>query len=103
MSEPQTNAARVSCSMPRDYSDRASLLRLLAALLKGDDTSPPAVSQRQLFLELARDHRVEHLAAWRTAQQTASGAVAPLQARIRESPNTGIARAMAEIEPAQAA
>ena len=55
--------------MPRDYSDRASLLRLLAALLKGDDTNPPAFDQRQLFLELARDHRVEHLAAWRITER----------------------------------
>jgi hypothetical protein len=55
--------------MPRDYSDRASLLRLLAALVKGDDTSPPAFDQRQLFLELARDHRVEHLAAWRITER----------------------------------
>jgi len=55
--------------MPRDYSDRASLVRLLAALLTGDDTNPPAFDRRQLFLELARDHRVEHLAAWRITER----------------------------------
>ncbi len=49
-------------------------------------------------LQFAYDPVAEHLAAWRTAQQAAAGAVAPLQARILQSPNTGIARAMAEIE-----
>ena len=55
--------------MPRDYSERASLLRLLAALLKGDSANPPAFHQRELFLDLARDHRVEHLAAWRVTER----------------------------------
>jgi hypothetical protein len=54
-------------------------------------------------LQFAYDPVAEHLAAWRTAQQTAAGTVAPLQARIFESPNTGIARALAEIETARAA
>ena len=53
-------------------------------------------------LQFAYDPVAEHLAAWRTAQQTAAGAVAPLQARILQSPDTGIARAMAEIETALA-
>jgi hypothetical protein len=53
-------------------------------------------------LQFAYDPVAEHLAAWKTALQTAAGAVAPLQARILLSPNTGIARAMAEIETASA-
>ena len=55
--------------MPRDYRDHASLLRVLATLVKGDDTSPPAFDQRPLLLALARDHRVEHLAAWRITER----------------------------------
>ena len=50
--------------MTRDYSDRASQLKLLAALVKGDRADPPPEHQ-QALLELAREHRVEHLAAWR--------------------------------------
>ena len=61
----QTKAARVSCSMSRDYSHPAPLLRLLAALVTGDRVSPPAVHQRATLFELARDHRVDRIAAWR--------------------------------------
>jgi hypothetical protein len=62
----QTNAARVSCSMTRDYSDAtAAPLRLLAAVVRGDAVDPPAPEQQQRLLELAREHRIEHLAAWR--------------------------------------
>ena len=44
-------------------------MRLLAALVKGTRVSPPAVHEREIFLELAREHRVERIAAWRIAQQ----------------------------------
>jgi len=54
--------------MPRDYSDPAPLLRLLAVLVKGDGVSPPGVHQRETFLELARDHRVERIALWRIVE-----------------------------------
>src|SRR5712691_1067429 len=63
----QTKAARVSCSMTRDYSDRASQLKLLAALVKGDRKDRPPPEHQQALLALAREHRVEHLAAWRIA------------------------------------
>ncbi|HEY3159908.1 MAG TPA: nucleotidyltransferase family protein [Vicinamibacterales bacterium] len=53
--------------MPRDYSEPAPLLRLLAAVVKGDRVSPPAVHEREIFLQFARDHRVERIAAWRIA------------------------------------
>lgn len=49
-------------------------------------------------LQFAYDPVAEHLAAWRTAQQVAAGAVAPLQARILQSPDTALARAMSEIQ-----
>lgn len=44
------------------------MLRLLAGLVKGDGVSPPAVHQRETLLELARDHRVERIAAWRIGE-----------------------------------
>src|SRR5438128_405642 len=60
-----TNAERISCSMTRDYSDGPGpLLRLLAAVVKGDDVPLPDEG-RSYLLDLARQHRVEHLAAWR--------------------------------------
>jgi hypothetical protein len=49
-------------------------------------------------LQFAYDPVAEHLAAWRTAQQAAMGAVAPLQTRILQSPDTALARAMSEIQ-----
>src|SRR5262245_56194980 len=63
----QTKAARVSCSMPRDYNDPAPL-RLLAALVTGDRVAPPALHEPGPFLEIAREHRVERIAAWRIAE-----------------------------------
>src|SRR5262249_15636077 len=52
-------------------------------------------------LQFAYDPVAEHLAAWRTAQQAAEGAGAPLMARILSSPDTAIARVLSAIEPAQ--
>ncbi len=56
--------------MPPDYSDRESPLRLLAGLVKGDGVSLPATHQREAFLGLAREHRVDRLAAWRIAARS---------------------------------
>jgi hypothetical protein len=59
--------------MTRDYSDdraaHASTLRLLCAIVKGDDGGLPAPEHPQALLDLAREHRVEHLAAWRLRQR----------------------------------
>jgi hypothetical protein len=60
------DAHHVSGSMSRPCRDAApSLLRLLAAVIKGDDAAPPAPEDRQQFAHLAREHRVEQMAAWR--------------------------------------
>ena len=54
--------------MARDYSgalnQRTSTLRLLCAIVDGQDREAPS-EQRRILLELAREHRVEHLLAWR--------------------------------------
>jgi hypothetical protein len=64
-----TNAGRVICSMPRDYSDaEGELLRLLCRLIDGEPVLPPPVDARSRLLDLARIHRIERLAAWQTAQ-----------------------------------
>jgi len=54
--------------MARDYSgvdnQRSSTLRLLCAIVNGQDREVP-LEQRPTLLELAREHRVEYLLAWR--------------------------------------
>jgi hypothetical protein len=40
-------------------------LLLLCAVVKGDDVMPPPPEQQDVLLDLARQHRVERLAAWR--------------------------------------
>jgi hypothetical protein len=64
----QTNADLVSWSMTRDYSDGGaagkSALGLLCGIVNGDDVdATPA--ERSSLLWLAREHRVQHLLAWR--------------------------------------
>lgn len=61
--------------MTGDYSDagarRASTLRLLCAIVQGGDgDGPPA--QPQMLFDLARQHRVEHLVAWRLRRRGAN-------------------------------
>ena len=51
----------------RDPSQPASLRRLLALVVKGDSVDPPAPEERGQLLDLAREHRVEHLTAWQIA------------------------------------
>src|SRR5258705_1845931 len=53
--------------MARDYSgrnQRHSTLRLLCAIVNGQVREAP-LEQRPILLELAREHRVEYLVAWR--------------------------------------
>jgi hypothetical protein len=54
--------------MARDYSgvdnQRTSTLRLLCAIVNGQDREVP-LEQRPILLELSREHRVEYLLAWR--------------------------------------
>jgi len=40
-------------------------LTLLCAVVRGDDVTPPEAEQQDPLLDLAREHRVERLAAWR--------------------------------------
>jgi hypothetical protein len=60
--------------MTRDYSDGgaagASALRLLCGLVNGDDVDGAPV-ERRLLLDLARQHRVQHLLAWRLHRRDA--------------------------------
>jgi Uncharacterised nucleotidyltransferase len=55
--------------MNRDYSDPPSRLRALAALVDGCPVDPPPSDQRDRLLALAREHRVEQLAAWQITKQ----------------------------------
>ena len=48
------------------------MLRTLAAVVAGEPVDPPAPGHEQLFLDLAREHRVEQLAAWRICAQDRS-------------------------------
>lgn len=41
------------------------MLRLIAAVIRGDQVEPPAAAERELFVQLAREHRVDPLVAWR--------------------------------------
>ena len=41
------------------------VLTLLCAVMKGNDVLPPPPEQQDVLLDLAREHRVERLAAWR--------------------------------------
>lgn len=56
-------------SLPADYSHsmipHPPALTLLCAVVKGDDVAPPRLDQQNALLALAREHRVERLAAWR--------------------------------------